>query len=80
MATCKHQGKKIGKAECGCAGTFSVYYCNLLETPAMPFPATPLYLHHENGPIEPNPDIIQCNQCSQNTTGTNTHLPPNNCK
>jgi len=78
MANCKHLGKKVGKAECGCQGAFSVYDCKLLFTPAIPFPATPIYLHKLDGTTEKNPEILQCNQCANNTTGKQTHLP-NSC-
>lgn len=79
MATCKHLGNKIGLAECGCQGVFSVYQCKLLETPAIPFPADAKYLHKLDGSSEQNPEILQCNQCSHNTTNKQTHKLPNNC-
>ncbi len=79
MATCKHMGKNIGTAECGCAGSFSVYQCKLLETPAMPFPAEAKYLHLNDGTYEENPEILLCNQCSHNTTGKQNHLPTKSC-
>lgn len=76
---CKHLGEKAGIAECGCQGAFSVYKCKLLETIAIPFIAEPIYIHHLNGKVESNPDVLQCNQCTHNTTGKQSHKLPNNC-
>ena len=79
MATCKHLGKKIGTAECGCAGLFSVYTCKLLESVALPYSAEPQFLHHNDGHIEPNPEILLCNNCQHNTTKTQSYSLPKKC-
>ena len=75
MELCKHLKQRVGQAECGCAGTFGVYHCALFETPAIPFPAEPIYLHHNNGKIEENPEVLQCTNCTQNTSSNHPTLP-----